>query len=94
MTKKVTAQDYLAIVVAGLVGLLIINFAGDYTFRGVQIEVNEIIGQGFTIQANINNNQTKINILIGTVLEQLDKDVRSNMKVIDKLTGLLLRGDF
>jgi len=27
MTKKVTAQDYLAIVVAGLVGLLIINFA-------------------------------------------------------------------
>jgi len=94
MTKKVTAQDYLAIVVAGLVGLLIINFAGDYTFRGVQIEVNEIIGQGFTLQADINNNQTKINIIIAEVLTQLDKDVRSNMKVIDQLTGLLLRGDF
>lgn len=94
MTKKVTGQDYLALVVAGLIGLLIINFGGDWAFRGSQIEINEIIGDGLTLQAEWNISQSNINILISEVLTQLDKDVRSNMKVIDQLTGLLLRGDF
>ena len=50
--------------------------------------------EAWTQQATYNETQDKINFLVGTVLEQLDKDVRSNMKVIDQLTGLLLRGEF
>ena len=80
--------------VALLLGFTILNFSADWTFRAGQIELNEVIADGFDLQASWNESQTNINILIGEVLEQLDKDVRSNMKVIDQLTGLLLRGDF
>jgi len=91
---KVTSQDYLAVMVVLLLGFTILNFSSDWVFRGSQIEINTAIDEAFNTQTNINNNQTKINMLIAEVLLQLDKDVRSNMKVIDQLTGLLLRGDF
>lgn len=96
MTKKGmnNTEQLLTMAVVGLIGLLAINFGGDYVFRGAQMEVNEIMGEAWTTQAEWNVNQNKANILIATVLEQLDKDVRSNMKVIDQLTGLLLRGGF
>ncbi len=94
MTKKATTQDYLVVGVILLLGFTILNFSADWIYRGAQIELNTSIQEAFTTQANINNNQTKINILIAEVLGQLDKDIRSNMKVIDQLTGLLLRGDF
>jgi len=87
-------EQALIILVVTLIGVSILNFYGDYTFRGAQIQINEMTGQGFIVQQNINDNQTRVNLLIAEVLEQLDKDVRSNMKVIDQLTGLLLRGEF
>ncbi len=87
-------EQALTIVVVGLVALTALNFGADWIFRGQQIEVNELMVEAWTQQATYNETQDKINFLVGTVLEQLDKDVRSNMKVIDQLTGLLLRGEF
>ena len=89
-----TTQDFLVVAVIMLLGFTALNFSADWIYRGAQIELNTSIEEAFTTQANINNNQTKINILITEVLVQLDKDVRANMKVIDQLTGLLLRGEF
>ncbi len=80
--------------VVGLVGLLAINFGGDYVFRGGQIEINESMGELWTMQGEHNETQDVINKLVAEVLVQMDKDIRSNMKVIDQLTGLLLRGEF
>ncbi len=88
MTKT---EQTLTIVVVGLIGLLAINFAGDYVFRGGQIGINETMGKAWTLQSEKNETQDKINMLVAEVLVQLDKDVKSNMKVVDQLIGIILR---
>lgn len=88
---KKNNNDIYKIVIVGLIALLAINFGGDYVFRGGQIEINEIMGDTWTTQAVINIDQNKINILVTEVLLELDKDVRSNMKVVDQLIGIIMR---
>lgn len=90
---KATTQDYLVVGVIMLIGFTVLNFSADWMFRGSQIEINTSIENALTAQADWNTSQANINVLIAEVLKQLDKDVRSNMKVVDQLTGLLLRGD-
>jgi len=92
MKKKTTNKDDLyKIGIIGLIALLAINFGGDYIFRGGQIEINELMGEAWTTQAEINTDQNKINILVAEVLIQLDEDVRNNFKVVDQLIGIILR---
>jgi len=73
--------------------MLGINFVGDYTFRGGQIEINETMGKAWTTQVEINTDQNKINVLVAEVLIQLDEDVRNNFKVVDQLIGIILRDE-
>lgn len=93
MAKITEREKLLTIGIVGLIALLAINFGGDYVFRGAQIEINEIMGKAWTTQAEINTDQNKINVLVAEVLIQLDKDVRSNMKVVDQLIGIILRDE-
>jgi hypothetical protein len=93
MTKISKREDLLTICVIGLFALLAINFGGDYIFRGGQIEINELMTKGFTIQAEINTDQNKINRLVAEVLIQLDEDVRNNFKIVDQLIGIILRDE-
>ena len=88
---KKNNNDLYKIAIVGLVALLAINFGGDYVFRGGQMEINEIMGEAWTTQAEINTDQNKINILVAEVLIQLDEDVRNNFKVVDQLIGIILR---
>jgi len=91
--KSKNNNDLYKITIVGLIALLAINFGGDYVFRGAQIDINEDMAELWTTQAGINTDQHKINILIAEVLVQLDKDVRSNMKVVDQLIGIILRDE-
>lgn len=91
MTKVTEREKLLTICVIGSFALLAINFGGDYVFRGAQIEINETMAKGWTMQAEWNQTQNTINKLVAEVLIQLDKDVRSNMKVVDQLIGIILR---
>ncbi len=45
----------------------------------------------WTNQSEINNGQDKINMLVAEILVELDQDVRSNMKVVDQLIGIILQ---
>lgn len=90
---KKNNNDLYKIAIVGLVALLAINFGGDYVFRGGQMEINEIMGEGWTTQAEINTDQNKINVLVAEVLIQLDEDVRNNFKVVDQLIGIILRDE-
>jgi len=87
-------QNYLVIVVVGLLGFTAINFAGDFMFRGGQMELNESMVNNWRTQQTINGNNDKIQFLVSEVLDQLDKDVRSNMKVVERLIGIILRDEF
>jgi hypothetical protein len=78
--------DYLTVVVIGLVALLVINYAGDFTYRGAINEHVDSSNQNFQTLSDVNN----INV---DKLNQIDEVVRSNMKVIDQLIGIILRGD-
>jgi len=69
------------------------NFIGDYTFRGSQIELNEAMSEGWKMQAEWNETQNTINKLVAEVLIELDKDVRSNMRVVDQLIGIILENE-
>ena len=91
MSKK--NNDLYKIGIIGLIALLAINFGGDYVFRGGQIEINEIMGEAWTTQAEINTDQNKINVLVAEVLIQLDEDVRNNFKVVDQLIGIILENE-
>jgi len=91
VNKKKEREQILTIGIVGLIALLAINFGGDYIFRGGQIEINELMGEAWTTQAEINTDQNKINILVAEVLIQLDEDVRNNFKVVDQLIGIILR---
>ena len=87
-------QNYLVIVVVGLLGFTAINFAGDFMFRGGQMELNEGMVNNWKTMSNINGNNDKTHYLVTDILTQLDEDVRNNMKVIDRLIGIILRDDF
>ena len=96
--KHQSTNDLYKIAIVGLVALLAINFGGDYVFRGGQIEINEAISEVLTMQAEWNTMQaewntaqSELNILVAEALIGLDKDVRSNMKVVDQLIGIILR---
>jgi len=89
--KHKSTNDLYKIIIVGLVALLAINFGGDYVFRGGQIEINQIMGEAWTMQSEWNQTQDKINSLVAEVLVGLDKDVRSNMKVVDQLIGIIMR---
>lgn len=91
LSKKTEREKLLTIGIVGLIALLAINFGGDYVFRGGQIEINESITEVLTMQADWNTSQSQINVLIAEALIELDKDVRSNMKVVDQLIGIILR---
>lgn len=93
LSKKTEREKLLTIGIVGLIALLAINFGGDYVFRGGQIEINEMMGEAWTTQVQINTDQNKINILVAEVLIQLDEDVRNNFKVVDQLIGIILRDE-
>jgi len=59
VSKKKEREQLLTIGIVGLIALLAINFGGDYIFRGGQIEINELMGEAWTTQAEINTDQTK-----------------------------------
>jgi len=91
---KITQREQLLTAcVVVLFALLAMNFIGDYTFRGAQIEVNESMSKGWTMQAEWNETQSAINKLVAEVLIELDKDVRSNMRVVDQLIGIILENE-
>ncbi len=99
MSKK--NNDLYKITVVGLIALLAINFGGDYVFRGGQIELNELqtelnedMSKAWTMQAEWNKTQSTINKLVAEVLVELDKDVRSNMRVVDQLIGIILENEY
>lgn len=93
MTKKATTQDYLVVAVVMLIGFTLLNFSADWIFRAGQIELNESMLESWVAQVGLNDNQANINVLIAEVLKQLDEDVRSNMKVVDQLIGIVMRGE-
>lgn len=90
---KKNNNDLYKITIVGLFALLAINFGGDYVFRGVQVELNEAMSEAWTMQAEWNKTQSTLNKLVAEVLIQLDSDVRSNMKVVDQLIGVILRDE-
>jgi len=92
--KKDKTQTYLVIGVVALLGFMTINIAGDLAYRTVQLEINEGMIKNWQTQSNINGNNDKIHFLETEVLEQLDEDVRNNMKVIDQLIGIIMRDEF
>ncbi len=78
--------DYLTIVVIGLVALLALNYIGDFTYRGAVNEHIDNSNHNFQVMVNVNNSHLE-------VLNQMDEDIESNMKVINQLIGIILRGD-
>ncbi len=78
--------DYLTIVVVGLVALLASNYAGDFMYRGAVNEHIDSSNQNFQTMSDVNN----INV---DKLNEIDKVVRSNMKVVDQLIGIILRDE-
>jgi len=79
--------DYLTVIVIGLVALLALNYIGDFTYRGA---VNEHIdNSNHNFQVLVNSSNSHVDKFI-----ELEEDVKSNYKVIDKLIGIILRDDF
>ncbi len=79
-------EDQLTILVIGLVALLALNYVMDFTYRGAINEHVDASNQNFQTLSDVNNiNVDKIN--------GIDEVVSSNMKVIDQLIGIILRGD-
>lgn len=78
--------DYLTVVIIGLVALLALNYIGDFTYRGAVNEHIDTSNQNFLTMSDVNN----INV---DKLNEIDEVVRSNMKVIDQLIGIILRGE-
>jgi len=93
VSKLTKREQLLTVCVIGLFTLLAVNFIGDYTFRGAQIELNETVAEAWTMQAEWNKTQSTINKLVAEVLVELDKDVRSNMRVVDQLIGIILENE-
>jgi len=77
---------YLTIVVIGLVALLTMNYVGDFMYRGVVNEYIDNSNYNFQVMVNVSNSHLN-------TLNEMDKDVRSNMKVIDQLIGIILRDE-
>jgi len=92
--KQNKTQNYLIIAVVGLLGFMAINVVGDLSYRSVQLSINEEMAHNWNSQSDINGENDKIHFLVTDVLTSLDEDVRSNMKVIDQLIGLIIRDDF
>ena len=79
-------EDYLTVIVIGLVALLALNYIGDFTYRGAVNEHIDASNQNFQTMSDVNN----INV---DKLNQIDEVVRSNMKVVDQLIGIILRDE-
>ncbi len=96
--KKTTTQDYLVIVIIGLVALLALNYVGDFTYRGAVNEHIDNSNKNFQTLVDVNNiNVERINEMETNVtdrLNEMDDDVTDNVKAIDKLLGILIRGEF
>lgn len=78
--------DYLTIIVIGLVALLAMNYVGDFTYRGAVNEHIDSSNNNFQVLVNVTNQHYD-------KLNEMDKDVRSNMKVVDQLIGIILRDE-
>ena len=79
--------DYLTVIVIGLIALLALNYIGDFTYRGA---INEHVdNSNHNFQILVNSSNTHVDKFI-----ELEEDVKSNYKVIDKLIGIILRDDF
>ena len=87
MSKTTQREEYLTIVVIGLVALLTINFVNDFMFT-------DINNKKWDLQIQINTNLNEVNILQQEIITNMDEVINSNMKVIDQLIGIILRGDF
>ncbi len=79
-------EDYLTIVVIGLVALLSVNFVNDFMFT-------DINNKKWDLQIQINTNLNEVNILQQKMITSMNEDIESNMKVINQLIGIMLRGD-
>lgn len=78
--------DYLTIAVIGLVALLALNYIGDFTYRGAVNEHIDNSNYNFQVMVNVSNSHLD-------KLNEMDKDIRSNMKVVDQLIGIILRDE-
>jgi len=78
--------DYLTVVVIGLVALLALNYIGDFTYRGAMNEHIDNSNNNFQVLVNVTNSHVD-------TLNEIDEVIKSNMKVINQLIGIILRGD-
>ena len=63
-----------------------LNYIGDFTYRGA---VNEHIdNSNHNFQVLVNSSNSHVDKFI-----ELEEDVKSNYKVIDKLIGIILRDE-
>lgn len=81
----------LIIIIGILTTLLFMNYVGDVIYRLNNNEQVERMVDNWETQSHINENNNNIHDLVPTVLEQMDKDIKSNMKVVDQLIGIILR---
>ena len=86
MSKTTQREEYLTIVVIGLVALLTINFVNDFMFT-------DINNKKWDLQIQINTNLNEVNIMQQEMISNMDEVIESNMKVINQLIGIILRGD-
>ncbi len=79
-------EDYLTIVVIGLVALLAVNYVNDFMFE-------DINNKRWDLQTKINTNTNDVNKLQQQMMNNINEVVESNMKVVDQLIGIILRNE-
>ncbi len=94
MSKLTQREEYFTVVIIGLIALLAMNYAGDITYRMAVNENIDINNQNWITQVQVNNDLLDISRSQTQINEMNDEDIDSNTRAIDKLIGILLRGEF
>ncbi len=94
MSKLTQREEYFTVVIIGLIALLTLNYVGDITYRGANNENIDANNQNWITQVEVNNHLLDISKSQTQINEMNDKDIDSNTRAIDKLIGILLRGEF
>jgi len=87
-------EQLLTVCVVGLFSLLALNYIGDFTYRGANNDNVDINNQNWITQVEVNNLLLNATINQEQINEQNDEDITDNVKAIDKLLGILIRGEF
>ena len=86
-------EEHLTVIVIGLVALLALNYIGDFTYRGAVNEHIDNSNHNFQVMVNVSNiNVERVDGIVGNI-SSIDKDVKSNYRIIDQLIGIILRDD-